>query len=345
MSDPHAELWRDPEWEAERDAVVGEILAEIGPDPGALAAAQTARALQWLADVRAGKGMRWFLPTLHGLTGRLLPGWTCFLGGYSKTAKTTLLMHQALYLARHGVRVGYVGTETASEILKLQAAALLLGWPVEDVVTGARHWRYQGDEYEQPMTPAELAEVERALGEVERLGDCLMFADTDGATLGDARYWMRWAAKHGAAVAIVDHIHQLDTGTADRYTALEAAVRTLGQDVKSANIVGLIAAQFRESTHDVLANHEVPGDGQWFGTKAFNQVGAVNLQLWRPFKAGLTDEARRAVKSGEADLSTVLRPGTIGVRCSAHRIRGGRAIGDLRMLRIEGDTITDQEAR
>ncbi len=341
MTEPR--IWqRLAEWSPEDEQAAQASLRELGPDPRALAEGQAERARQWLADVRAGVGVRWFSHTLHDLTGRLLPGWTCLLGGYSKTAKTTLLMHQALYLADHGTRVVYVGTETASEILRLQAVALRLGWPVEDVVTGARHWTYQGDAYEQPMTAEELETIHTTLAD---LPAALMFADTDAATVGDACYWMRWAEGEGAACCIVDHVHQLDTGSGDRFTDLERAVRQLGQEVKGLGLVGLIAAQFRESTHDPLANHDVPGDGQWYGTKAFNQVGAVNLQLWRPIKPAATEEDKRLVRQGAKPLAEVLRPNTIGVRCSAHRIRGGRAMGELRLLAIHGDRITDLETR
>lgn len=341
MTDPNAALWGDPEWEAAVAETFGKIEAELGPDPATLSAGQTERAKQWLADVRAGKGVRWSLDVLHQLTGRLLPGWTVFVGGYAKTAKTTLLMGQALDWARAGVRVGYVGTETASEMLKLHAAAYVLGWSVEDTTTGERHWQYQGEERSAPWTADEAASVDAALATLDGMADRLMFADTREGTLDEVLYWVRWAAKVGADVVIFDHVHQMSLGTTDRFAALEQAVRALALTAKQEGVTLLCAAQFRENRHDPIANHEVPSDSQWFGTSAIQQVGHVNLQLWRPLRAGITEEDKRAVRHGDTPIAALLRPETVGVRCSAHRARGGRAMGEIRHLLIQQDQLTE----
>lgn len=341
MPDPNAALWGDPEWDAAIAKTVAHVEAELGPDPATLAAGQTERARQWLADVRAGKGVRWSLETLHQLTGRLLPGWTVFVGGYAKTAKTTTLLGQGLAWAQAGIRVGYVGTETASEMLKLQAAAYMLGWKVEDVQTGCWHFQHDGRELEQAMTDAEMGQIEAALTTLDGMADRLMFADTNEATLGDVLYWLRWAAKQGAEVVIFDHVHQMDLGTRDRFSALDQVVNNLALAAKQAGVTLICAAQFRENRHDPIANHEVPSDSQWFGTSKIQQVGHVNLQLWRPLRAGISEEDKRAVRHGDKPIADLLRPATVGIRCSAHRARGGRAMGEIRHLRIQNDQLTE----
>ena len=317
-------LWSPLEPEESMD---GEEAGSIGPDPELLAKDQHQRALDWLAAMRSGAGVRWMWPSLHKLTGVLLPTWSVFVGGYPKTAKTTLLQTQARCWAETGTRVAYIGTETKTEILKLQSAALTLGIPVERVVTADL------DERECERVAADLAKQ-------DAMGRALMYAETERSTLADVLYWMRWARRESADVVVFDHLHRLEVGGSDRYGALSDAVRRLNEEAKALNVLLVCAAQFRERKDDPLANHELPGDGQWFGTAAIQQEGVVNLQLWRPLRAGVSAEDKAAVRRGETRLADVLKPQTIGVRCSAHRVRPS-AYGEVAHLRIVDDCVDE----
>lgn len=304
-----------------------EVAGQLGPDPELLAKDQHQRALDWLAAMRSGAGLRWMWHGLHALTGKLLPTWSVFLGGYPKTAKTTLLQTQARCWAEQGTRVAYIGTETNTEILKLQSAALTVGLPVERVVTG-------------DLSEAEHERIAADLARQDAMSRVLMYAETERATLADVRYWMRWARRESAEVVIFDHLHRLEVGGSDRYGALSDAVRALNEEAKRLHVLLVCAAQFRERKDDALANHEVPGDGQWFGTAAIQQEGVVNLQLWRPLRAGVSAEDKQSVRRGDVPLAAVLKPQTIGVRCSAHRIRSS-AYGEIAHLRIVDDVIDE----
>lgn len=312
----------------EPDPLEGEEVGAIGPDPVDLAGQQQERALDWLHQMQSGAGHRWMWQSLHRLTGKLLPTWTVFFGGYPKTAKTTLLQTQARAWAETGTPVCYVGTETKTEILRLQSAAITKGVPVERVITG----------------DLEANERDRILADLNRqtweLGQRLLYAETKRSTLDEVLYWLAWGADHGAEVVIFDHLHRLDMGGPDRYGALSDAVRALNEAAKARGILLLCAAQFRERKDDALANHEVPGDGQWFGTAAIQQEGVVNLQLWRPLRAGVSQEDKLAVRRGDAPLSSVLKPQTVGVRVSAHRLRPS-AYGEIAHLRICDDCVED----
>lgn len=305
---------------------VRQHMAEIGPDPGALASSQIARARQWLTDARSGIGVRWFLPTLHHLTGTLFPGWTVFVGGYPKCGKTTLLQTQARQWAEGGIPVAYIGTETSPEILRLQSVALTLGLPVRRVV---------GDD---PLTPEESARIAADLSRQDGLP--LHYAETTDTSLASVLYWLRWGAREGAQVVIFDHAHRLAISGGDYYQQLSNAIRTLNTAAQAANVTLLCAAQFRENKHDKLANFEPPADNQWFGSAAFQQEGHVCLQLWRPLRRGVTEDQKRMARSGETDLGDVLARDTIGVRCSAHRIKGDM-IGEMRRLRIRDDYLDE----
>lgn len=309
-----------------------EVAADIGPDPLEMSKAQALRARQHLADMAAGKGVRWHFRTLHRLTGRLLPG-AVFVGGYPKVAKTTLLQTQSRAWAEQGVKVCYIGTETSQEILKLQSAAITLGLPVSRTIAP--------DEDDQ-LGARDLARVHADLERQDELAadGRLMYAEDDAQTLASALYWLRWGRRHGADVVIYDHVHRMDLGTEAYYTALANALVALTRAATVEGVVFLIAAQLREDKHDKLANHEVPGDGQWFGGSTFQREGTVNLQLYRPFRAGVTDQDKHAFRHGETPLADLLARDTIGLRCSAHRTRPA-AVGELARLRIRDDQITD----
>lgn len=172
-----------------------------GANPADLAGRQAAEAMDWLEDVRAGAGYSWRWLTLHRLTGRLLPGWFVTIGGYPKTAKTTLLQTQARHWAEHGIPVVYIGTETKAALLRLQSAALALGLSVERVITGN-------------LTPAEMQRIEADMDRQHALASFLSFADTESATLLEVLKWLHWGADQGCKVVIFDHLHQMDLGTA-----------------------------------------------------------------------------------------------------------------------------------
>lgn len=321
-----------PIWEDEAPAA-------IGPSPLNLAFDQGERALDWLGTMRAGHGLEWMWPNITRLTGKMLPTWSVFVGGYPKTAKTTLLQTQARCWAEQGKRVCYVGTETTQEILRLQSAALTTGLPVELVVTGERR-NLAGE-----VVKIRDAQVERITADIRKqqgeLAERLMFAETKRATLEEVLYWQAWGADHGAEVVIFDHLHRLDTGSgSDRYGMLSDAVRRLNEGAAANGVLFLCAAQFRENRGDPLANHEAPADTQWFGGSAIQQEGVCNLQLWRPFRAGIADEEKLAVRRGEAPLGSILKPNCIGVRVSAHRVRPG-SYGEIAHLRIVDDVIDE----
>ena len=317
-------LWSPLEPEEPMD---GEEAGSIGPDPELLAADQHRRALDWLAQMEAGAGFRWMWPSLHRLTGKLLPTWSVFVGGFPKCGKTTLLQTQARGWAETGHRVAYIGTETRSEILKLQSAALTTGLPVERVLTGELEGR------ERERIAADLARQ-------DELARSLMYAEAERTTLPDVLYWMRWARRESADIVVFDHLHRLEVGGSDRWASLGDAVQALNSAAVDLGILFVCAAQLRERADDPLANHETPGDRQWLGGSKIQQEGVVNLQLYRPLRAGVSAEDKAAVRRGELPLASVLKVNCIGVRCSAHRM-GRNTYGEIAHLRIVDDVIDE----
>lgn len=315
------------------DQMFAEVAQEIGPDPADLARAQAERARQWLTDMAAGKGIRWYWPTIQALTGRLLPG-AVFVGGYPKVAKTTLLQTQARAWAESGTAVCYIGTETSQEILKLQSAALTLGLPVHRVVA---------PDEDDPLSPHDLERIHADLERQTALAadGLLMYAEDDKQDLASALYWLRWGARNGAKVVVYDHMHRMNLSATgqDYYQALPMAIKAMNTAAVANGVVGLYAAQLREDSHDKLANHEPPGDRQWFGGSDFQREATAALQLYRPFRRGTTAKQKKAVKMGQTPLREILAVDTIGIRCSAHRFL--QTAGELRTLRIVGDQITE----
>lgn len=317
------------------DQMFAEVAGDLGPAPGDLARDQADAAMRWLTDMRAGKGIRPTFRALYELIGRYIPG-AYYIGGYAKTAKTTLCQTEARGQAERKIRVGYIGTETATSVLRLQSAAIHLGLPVGRVVAPSP---------EDPLSDRDTERVREDLQRQEQLArdGWLMYAEDHAQTLASARYWLRWCQREGCQMVFYDHIHRMDLGSESYYTALPDAVRALTSAATDLGVVLVCAAQLREDSHDKLANHEPPGDRQWFGTSHFQREATAALQLYRPFRTGTTEKQKKAVKLGQTPLRDILAVETIGLRCSAHRFRPG-VIGELRRLRIVDDQVSDWPA-
>lgn len=309
-----------------------------GPDPQDLALAQVEGSRYWLQQARSGAGLRWHWRALHETLGHIMPGWLVAVGARPKCGKTTLLLSQALSWVTAGRKVAYLGSETGPDVTRLQCAALVKGFNVGEAIQG-----------ELPVALERLL-VEEADRQATEWGHMLLMPDQMGSpTLADLLYWLDWAHDHGAEVVMFDHLQRIAHQPGARFEGADNAVRALQTRAQNHGMVILLAAQFnRGEGKDPLSYHEVPSDNAWRDTDAITQDAVVTLQLFKPFKPGVTSSMKRAFREGQPlkdggailTLSDLVQDGVMALRVGQHRYKP-KHIGTIVKLSVNGDCIED----
>lgn len=308
-----------------------------GPDPHDLALAQVEGSRYWLQQAKAGAGLPWAWEALRPL-GHVMPGWLVGVGARPKCGKTTLLLTQALAWVTGGKTVAYLGSETGPDITRLQCAAIVKGYNVGQAIQG---------ELPDALEDSLLREADRQASE---WGHCLLMPDQLGSpSIADLLYWIDWAADHGAEVVIFDHLQRLSHAPGQQFEGASAAVRAMQTRAQTLGIVLIVAAQFnRGEGKDPLSYHEVPSDNAWRDTDVIAQDAVVTLQLYRPFRPGITAEMKAAFRQGTSlkdqarllTLDDLVQTNTMALRVGQHRYKPA-TIGSILKLSVDNDQITD----
>ena len=66
----------------------------------------------------------------------------------------------------------------------------------------------------------------------------------------------------------------------------------------------------------------------------------VALQVWRPFRAGITAGQLRECEQGDLEVSELIQPNTMAIRVAGHRWNG-EAIAQRCRLTIRNDRVSD----
>jgi replicative DNA helicase len=278
--------------------------------PQQLARGQAADAREFMERVRAGGGLRFPWPDVDRMMGPLLPGWLVAVGGRAKAGKTTMLMELLTAWTEMGKTVVYIGTETSVAMLRYVWAAVRCNVPIDTAI--------------DPACPAEL--YERIMRDVEHAQTTYeaskraMFADSPDATLPDLAKWIRYGETHDADAVIFDHFSRLEVPTGERWQGLGDAIRQIKKMAVAADLVVVVGAQLTQGEGgSVLGEHEVPGNGSWAGTSNIQREVDAALQLWRPFKPGITNTQKQEARTDMSKVRELVQEGVMGVRLAAHR--------------------------
>jgi hypothetical protein len=296
--------------------------------PDELAGRQADEAREFIARVRAGGHLHVPWPDLDRLIGPLLPGWLLAVGGRGKAGKTTFMRDLLTFWVELGKTVVYVGTETEASILRLAWAATRLGIPVETALDP-----YCPEETHQKLMADVSTQTNGILAYRAIFGEC-----TD-ATIGDLAHWVEYARVGKADALIFDHLGRMDVGQGEQWQGMGNAVRQIKNMAKSARMVVVMGAQLTQGEGGSwLGEHEIPGNKSWAGTAAVQRECDVGIQLWRPFKPGITADQKRQAKDDEHKVRDLVQENTMAVRIAAHRWRG-RVMNECSRLYVENDAV------
>lgn len=285
------------------------------------AAAQVEDARAFLADIRSGAGLFMPWPDLAGLVGRLLPGWFVVVGGRATGGKTTMLLNLLSAWVEYGKRVVYVGTEQPASVLRIVWAAQRLGVPVD---------RLMGE----TIGPGLAQRLEQDLA-AQREPDFAMQAqliDAPNGSLGELEERIAFARAVKADVLVFDHLHRLDTGSGEAaWLSFAAAVREVKNMARDFGLLLIAGAQLKYGEGGpLLGAHEAPGDSSWYGGLKIQQEADVALQLWRPFRAGVSREDREAARAS-GNAKPLVQENVMAVRVAKHRYRN-QSMNEVRRL-------------
>jgi hypothetical protein len=319
-------LVRD-EYDDEGDYIPSRGFAEQIEQPEDLAGRQAEEAKDYLDQIVGGKHLRFLWPDLDHIVGPLLPGWLVAVGGRGKAGKTTFLRECLTHWVQEGKKIVYVGTETEASVLRLAWAATRIGIPVEDAL--------------DPRAPADVRK--RLLADVATQTNTLayhaIFGECRNATMGDLAYWVEYARVGKADALIFDHLHRLELGNGEQWQALGSAIRQIKNMAVQSRMVVVVGAQLTQGEGGSwLGEHEVPGNGSWAGSSNIQRECDVGLQLWRPFKPGITGEEKRGAREDATKVNDLIQQNVMALRVSAHRYRGS-AMNKTSKLYVEKDTL------
>lgn len=298
--------------------------AEEFPTPREIHRQNAEAAAAFSFRLQTGPQLRFPWAAIDRLVGTpLLPGWLVVIGGRAKAGKSTMM--RALFQAWTELRrrVLYVGTEQGAHILSMLWAAARLQIPAAAVIDPRHpdHLRVLGD---VARAQAELAE------------HAIIVAEQD-LTLRRFAYWCRFAEREECHGVLLDHFHRMNGHTGDRWVNRSDDIRALKNMAEDKGIVLVAAAQLRHGEGgQLLGEYEVPGPGSWAETAGLRREADVALQLWRPFKPGLTAKQKAEARSNPALLSDIVQQNTMGVRVDAHRYNQAADGVGMARLRVEG---------
>lgn len=277
---------------------------------------------------------------LNELVGSIMPGDVWFVGAFSGNGKTSLLMNLVLRLLIAGKIVYYLGLESRPKTLRTHLACLRLGLPVGDVLSGAaKHW----DNWEERRADILVDfDRQRTMG----VGYKFLIDGRPAVNAAGLYAAFRDAALHRADLLIIDHIDHLQLEEGTIYEQSRKATHALLQQGQEFNLRVLVATQLNNEAArgDRLAIFQPPQAPHVFMGNHKRMIATGMLGLYRPLRADMRAEERKAVLEGRAEPKTILEPHTMGVVCMKHRHYGNRE-GQRAYLRIEHGEVTDLDPR
>ena len=294
-------------------------------DPVETARQDASEAVAYSYELATNAGLRLPWPAIDRMVGTpLLPGWFALVGGRAKAGKSAFL--RALFHAwtSLGQRVMYVGTEQAAFLLRMMWAAERLQLPMAAVLDPMH-----------PDHPALLADL--ATAQVDMAERAVIVAEAD-LSVDRFIHWCRVAYRLKCRAVLLDHFHRLSrtSGPVDSPWASRGDnARQIKNAAERSGMLLVAAAQMKhgEGGH-LLGEFDVPGPGSWAETADLRREADVAIQLWKPFRSGVTAKMKREAKDDPAKVAGLVQSQTVAARTDAHRYNGEAEASKWARLRI-----------
>ena len=311
-----------------------ESFLQHGENTSKLALGQAQEARDFVEKIRSGGYLRMPWPDIDRLVQAMLPGFLVAIGGRGKAGKTTFLRDCFTAWTDIGKTVVYVGTETQAAILRLAWAGIRCNVPVETAI--------------DPYCPQDI--LDRLMADVELqttgpLARRAIFGDCTVATVAELGKWVRFAKKSGAHALIFDHFGRMARGTGEQWQQAGGDAKAIKNLAKDNELLIVMGAQLTQGEGGAwLGEHEIPGNASWAATSEIHREVDIGLQLWRPFKPGITAQQKREARDDHTKVQALVQQNVMGVRVAAHRWKGS-SMNQFAKLYVEQDQLHSHTAR
>lgn len=271
-----------------------------------------------------GGGLSLGLLTLERYLGVVLGGELVILGGRPGSGKSTKAVNIADRVSQAGAGVLVFSQEVPAPDWRLKLAACRLEYNFSAVRQG--RW----SELPNGARDEVRAELERQRGDAR----LIVYGEPSVTPARLVAVAKRRVRTEGVRLVIVDHLQRLRLAGKDRRVEIGGAAAALKNLALETNAVVLLLSQLARAPDEFAAATIPPS---MFALKESGDVEAEAdrvLLVYRPLRSGLTAADLSPVKSGLADLRTLLDLGTMAVRIAKQRDGG---MSDITVsLRIDG---------
>jgi energy-coupling factor transporter ATP-binding protein EcfA2 len=271
---------------------------------------QTDEALEMLYN--ADPGLSWAWDELTEITDTIKPGDLVVVSAYTGSGKTTFVQNNTAAWSQMGEKVLMFGTEQKAAALRFKMACMRIGVNFSNAVRGRldRKWTLR---------------LEQAIKELNQAPfDNVSFYPDSSPTLNQVIVAIRAAHKAGIRTSVLDHLGCMcpdrEHASMTRWAFNGMAVQQLKDLCTELGHRLIIAAQLMSGDEGGdAARHTRPQLNKIQGGQMIAQFADLVIAIFQPQKTGVGDEAKLAVKRGEADLSTIVEPNTATVVQLKHR--------------------------
>lgn len=264
------------------------------------------RAANWSLKLALGGHLAFPWSRVQRLTGWLLASFLVLVGARAKSGKSTFLRECfTTWVHDFKKRVLFLGTEQEAHILRMLWACVRLDIPIAAAMDPT-HPRHADLLYDVEITQEEFA-------------DRVLIVAESSLTTERLKHWARVAWLEGYEVLMIDHFHRIETQAKEAHRDRGELARTLKNIAVKADLLVVAAAQLKDGEDGVLGHYSIPGPHSWAETAGLRRECDKAVQLWKPFRRGVTAQQRTKARNDAGVLRQIVESDVMAVRCDADR--------------------------
>lgn len=336
----------DPKW---KEAVLRETdrLASDAPaDPDALPSADEMARQQFEDAVfRLHADRSRYLPfpwqSVADIAGVMAPGELWTVAARTGSGKTTFLLDlfDRTVSGPNARPVLFVGLEQSPHELRIKWACLRCG-VAPKLVMAPSDLDVQTPAYRTAM------DVVQADLKVQRgMWNRAHFAATRRINKRRMADWTEWAADHGCAAVIVDHVDRMEHGDGrNSFHEMSETIVLAKELAVRHSLVMILASQVGRPNGDPLQRFTPPALHELRGGGTKEEESNAVLAVFRPLKPDVSEAQMKRVRQGLTPEAAIYEPNAMAVRVLKHRLDGG-TLGRQCVLDLNRGRLSDRPIR
>ena len=258
--------------------------------------------------------------SVESIAGVMAPGELWTIGARTGNGKTTFLLDffDRTVTGPNARPVLFVGLEQSPHELRIKWACLRAGVPPKLVMAPS-----DADVKSQAYGAA-MDAVQADLKVQQGLWKKAHFAATRRVNKARLTQWTEWAADHGCAAVIVDHVDRMEHGGGKNSFHEMSETIVLAKELAVKNeLVMILASQVGRPNGDPLQRFTPPALHELRGGGTKEEESNAVLAVYRPLRPDTTEQHMKRVRQGLMDETQIYLPNTMAVRVLKHRLDGG----------------------